>query len=178
MSLREQPPMGDQQPLVLPTDTEFDSVYPESVRRLSTFHWTPVAVAARAASMLTEAGSTRILDVGSGAGKFCILGAMVTDAQFVGVERRRNLVEVSETAAARLGVTRATFLHSSFDRIGFEAFDGIYLYNPFFEHITRAFPQIDDSIEFSTATYRYFTQVVCRRSRRAPRSFRITGSEA
>src|SRR3954471_8285376 len=86
----------------LPSDVEFDDVYDPEIRALSPQHWTPVQVAARAATLLTQAGATRILDVGSGAGKFCIAGALSTDAHFTGVERRGRLVETARRAATRL----------------------------------------------------------------------------
>jgi SAM-dependent methyltransferase len=144
----------------LSSDEDFDQLYPLDIRRLSAVHWTPVSVAARAATLLARAGATRILDVGSGVGKFCLVGATVTNARFVGVERRRRLVEIAGWAAARLGVGQVTFVHSNIDRFPFEGFDGIYLYNPFFEQIGRLLPHIDDSVEFSLANYRHLTGLV------------------
>src|SRR5262245_2791350 len=90
----------------LGSDGSFDSVYDEEIRALSEEHWTPVAVAARAARILTFAGATRILDVGSGVGKFCIVGALCTAARFVGVERRHRLVSIARRAAAEMGAVR------------------------------------------------------------------------
>jgi predicted RNA methylase len=146
--------------LPLPSDAEFDRVYPESIQRLSALHWTPVSVAARAAAILVRAGSTRILDVGSGAGKFCIVGAQVTSARFVGLERRQHLVDIAGGAAMKLGVSRATFVHASVEQFRFEGFDGVYLYNPFFEQISPYIPQIDASVEHSARLYRVFTEAV------------------
>jgi predicted RNA methylase len=144
----------------LPSDEDFDRVYPEKIRRLSAQHWTPVAVAARAASILAQAGATRILDVGSGVGKFCLVGAMATDARFVGVERRQHLVETAGAAAIRLGISRVTFVHASVDQFRFDGFDGVYLYNPFFEQISRYLPQVDASVEHSARLFKFFTEVV------------------
>src|SRR4029077_8901586 len=64
------------------SDDEFDSAYDKQIRELSEQHWTPLWVAARVAHLLTRSGATRVLDVGSGAGKFCIVGALSTDAEF------------------------------------------------------------------------------------------------
>jgi cyclopropane fatty-acyl-phospholipid synthase-like methyltransferase len=133
-------------------DDAFDAVYDRRIRGLSLRHWTPVAVAARAAAMLVEAGATRILDVGSGVGKFCLVGAMRTDAEFVGVELREDLVHVARQAAKTLGVSRATFVHADVADFPFAGFDGVFLYNPFFEHVTRLRP-IDKTVERSRATY-------------------------
>jgi hypothetical protein len=159
MSAHRKPaPLRDVAPL--PSDEDFDLVFPEWIRRLSALHWTPVSVAARAAAILVQAGATRILDVGSGVGKFCIVGAMVTPAQFVGVERRQHLVDIAGATATKLGVSRATFVHASVDQFRFEGFDGVYLYNPFFEQISRFIPQVDASVEQSAKLYRLFTEVV------------------
>jgi predicted RNA methylase len=146
--------------LPLPSDAEFDRVYPEKIRQLSPLHWTPVTVAARAAALLAQAGATRILDVGSGVGKFCLVGAMVTSARFVGVERRKHLVDIAGGAATKLGISRVTFVHASIDQFRFEGFDGVYLYNPFFEQISRFLPQVDSSVEHSAKMYKFFTNAV------------------
>jgi predicted RNA methylase len=143
-------------PGILSSDVEFDSVYDGQIRDLSEQHWTPVLVAARAAHLLTCAGATRILDVGSGAGKFCIVGALSTQAAFVGVERRGYLVDVGRQTALRLGADRATFVHASADSFSFEGFNGVYLYNPFYEQISRFLVQIDSAIERSRDVFRHF----------------------
>jgi SAM-dependent methyltransferase len=140
------------------SDLEFDAVYNERIRKLSAQHWTPVRVAVRAARLLTQAGASRILDVGSGVGKFCIVGALTTDAHFVGAERREDLVDIARRAASRLGVSRATFVRENIDAFSFEGFDGIYLYNPFFEQVSKFLVQIDRGLERSEAAFRYFAR--------------------
>jgi len=145
-------------PQILSSDVEFDRAYDKQIRELSQQHWTPVRVAARVADLLTRAGATRILDVGSGAGKFCIVGALSTDAEFVGVERRGYLVDIAKQTALRFGADRATFVHASADNFSFEGFDGVYLYNPFYEQISRFLVQIDSGIERSPLMYRHFVR--------------------
>jgi predicted RNA methylase len=128
-------------------------MYERRIRGLSNGHWTPIAVATRAATLLAEAGATRILDVGSGVGKFCLVGAACTNATFVGVECRADLVQVAREAAEKLGETRASFIHADAADFSFEGFDGVYLYNPFFEHVSRGLRLIDKTVERSKATY-------------------------
>jgi SAM-dependent methyltransferase len=140
----------------LSSDSAFDGAYDRRIRELSEQHWTPVRVAARAAYLLTKAGATRILDVGSGVGKFCIVGALTTQAQFVGVERREHLVAIARQTATRFNAERATFVHAAADTFSFEGFNGIYLYNPFYEQISKLMIQIDEGIERSSDTYRQF----------------------
>jgi hypothetical protein len=145
-------------PEILASDVAFDRAYDPQIRELSEQHWTPVRVATRAAHLLTRAGATRILDVGSGAGKFCIVGALSTDAEFVGVERRSYLVDVAKQTALRFGADRATFVHESADRFSFVGFNGVYLYNPFYELISRYLVQIDHGIERSPLVHRHFVR--------------------
>jgi SAM-dependent methyltransferase len=135
------------------SDAEFDDAYPASVRALSTSFWTPIPVAARAAALLVQDTSTRVLDVGSGAGKFCIVGAAITGAKFVGVEHRGHLIDTARAAAAHVGVTSAAFVHGTFDTIDVTAFDAIYVFNPFEENVWPRCGQIDDSVPLSRGRY-------------------------
>ena len=72
-------------------DEKFDLIYPAQIRQLSALHWTPVAVAAEAAKFLVTAPETRVLDIGCGPGKFCLVAASLTDGHFSGVEQRNDL---------------------------------------------------------------------------------------
>ena len=157
----------------LSSDLEFDAAYDDKIRDLSEQHWTPVRVAARAAQLLTHAGATRILDVGSGVGKFCIVGALSTDAHFVGVEWRRNLVEIARRTALGFGAVRATFVHASVDTFAFDGFDGIYLYNPFYEQISNFLIQIDNEIDRSPPAYRRFVRGTMTKLAEAPRPMAV-----
>ena len=115
------------------SDDAFDRVFPEPVRTFSSVHWTQVAVILRALRMLGANENTRILDVGSGAGKFCVVGGLVSRARFVGVEQRQPLVDVARALAAEYGVANATFVQGAAERLDWSGYDAIYLYNPFGE---------------------------------------------
>jgi SAM-dependent methyltransferase len=132
-----------------PSDEQFDQVYDDWWRWISPHYWTPVAVARQAAQLLIEGGCKHILDIGSGVGKFCIVGALATGARFVGVEQRPKLVETARTAAARLGAKRVAFVAGDFAEVDFSGFDGFYLFNPFEELIAGGVLPIDDSIDIS-----------------------------
>jgi ubiquinone/menaquinone biosynthesis C-methylase UbiE len=56
-------------------DEEFDAVYPDFIRDLSAIHFTPVNVTKAATRFLVRKANAKVLDVGSGAGKFCLIGA-------------------------------------------------------------------------------------------------------
>jgi SAM-dependent methyltransferase len=110
-------------------------------------------VARRAAALLADGGSPRILDVGSGVGKFCIAGALTTEASFVGVEQRGDLVEAARDAASRCGAQRASFVHGDVFDVDFAEFDGLYLFNPFLELIEPLQFPIDDAVPMSPARH-------------------------
>jgi SAM-dependent methyltransferase len=133
----------------LPSDEEFDQIYSEWHRWLSRSYWTPMEVALRAVELLATNASTRVLDVGSGVGKFCIVGALTSPAEFVGVEHRPQLVAAAQSAAARLGADRARFIAGDFSTLDFSGFDAYYLFNPFEEFGNGAMVRIDGTTERS-----------------------------
>lgn len=113
-------------------DQAFDRLLPGHLRDLSPRHWTPVEVAIRAAALLDPTRATRILDVGSGAGKLCVVGAMSGMGQWCGVEQHEPLVHTARMLASTLGVAeRASFMHGDALAADWDAFDVVYLYNPF-----------------------------------------------
>jgi SAM-dependent methyltransferase len=141
------------------TDESFDEVYPPWARELSRIHWTPIAVARRAARLLVAHEGARILDVGSGAGKFCIVGAAITKGYFVGIEQRDNLVRVARRAARRHGAVGCQFVHGNAVQLDWRPFDGFYLYNPFAEH-RPSYRPIDTTIEIAPRHYDNYVSFV------------------
>lgn len=118
---------------LVPDDT-FDEVYPEPVRGVSSVHWTPVRVAARVVELLRLRRGERVLDVGAGVGKFCVVAAAMSEARVRGVERQPPLAVVACEAARRYGV-EVDFVEGSFTDEEPQAFDAAYLFNPFVEAI-------------------------------------------
>ena len=133
-------------------DRLFDDVYPLHIRRASSIHWTPVEVAVRAAKLLAIEPGARILDIGSGVGKFCIVAAAAVDARVHGIEHRPHLVAIAERAAARVGV-EVTFRTRTFAPEDAEGVDGIYLFNPFAENVCSSADSIDVTVERSFARF-------------------------
>jgi hypothetical protein len=117
---------------LLPTDARFDRLFGERLARLSPLHFTPVAVAARAAAWLAGGGATEVADLGAGAGKFCLVGAAVTGAAFTGLEARRELVRIARDAARRLGVG-ARFVEADVLEAPLARYQAFYVCNPFAE---------------------------------------------
>lgn len=141
------------------SDEEFDRIYPERIRRLSSLHWTPVAVAAEAARLLVATPGTRVLDVGCGPGKFCLVGASLTAGHFTGVEQRHDLVEAARRAASRLKLTNVRILHGNVTDFTFAGYDAFYLYNPFEENMADGH-RIDARIKLSPVLFKEYNNYV------------------
>ena len=75
-----------------PNDRSFDRFLPEPFRLVSPEYWTPLAVAKRAADWLEDLGIRTVVDIGSGAGKFCVAGALFGKCRFIGLEQYSSLV--------------------------------------------------------------------------------------
>ena len=116
-------------------DVDFDDMLPAWARKASQVHWTPVAVASRAAELLVRTDRSRILDIGSGVGKFCHVAAARAGGSYLGVEQREELVAVARSMSERLHLTRTAFVQGDAFDIDWNVFDGIYLFNPFLENI-------------------------------------------
>lgn len=140
-------------------DERFDALLPPWARELSRHHWTPVAVAKRAAELLAVRHGMRVLDVGAGVGKFCLVGASTTGGIFVGVEQRARLVEVARAIAQRCGVDRCSFVHGNMLDFEWSGFDGLYLFNPFAEQLPASAP-IDEAVPRSARRYRRYVRFV------------------
>ncbi len=139
------------------TDDDFDAIYSSQVKKISEFHFTPVEVAKTAAQFLVNRPSTKVLDVGSSAGKFCMVGAACTDGVFTGVEQRQSLFEVSDLLSKEYNLENTRFLHSNITEIEFCDFDAVYYFNAFYENVFPKDP-IDHSIELDKMLYEIYNQ--------------------
>jgi SAM-dependent methyltransferase len=142
------------------TDDEFDAIFPERIRELAKTHWTPVAIAKLAADYLVEAPGTRVLDIGSGVGKFCVIGAAQTNGHFTGVEQRQELVNVARGVAAACWLPNVAFLNKNMMSIEFGDYDAFYFFNSFEEHVDVTI-KIDDTQMLSPELYHSYSTYVC-----------------
>ena len=142
---------------ILQGDAAFDWLYPEHIEAKSRKHWSPLSVVRQAAQYLAEP-DTRVLDIGSGVGKFCLAAAhYYPDTFFYGVEQRHELVLYAEETKNYLQLPNAHFIFANMTQINFDEFDHFYFYNAFYENVDNEDP-IDDSIETSYSLYQYYTQ--------------------
>ncbi len=153
-------------------DRDFDEVYPKWARSHSKIHWTPVEVAMRAAGFLAEDAGARVLDVGSGVGKFCLVGALTSHGVFTGVELRPQLAALSTEVARRYSVKRCEFIAGDAFDLDWSAFSGFYLYNPFAEHLPDC-PVIDDEISRTPDRFHRYVAELERRMDAMPLGARI-----
>lgn len=132
------------------SDAQLDALLPRPVRRVSSVYWTPVRVARRAAQIFDDLGVSRVLDVGSGPGKFCIVaGARAPRISFVGIEHRPHLVAAAQSLAASVGATNVTFVHGDATCLPWAGFDGFYVFNSFAENGFSFDNQFDQTVELS-----------------------------
>lgn len=115
-------------------DSTFDELFPIPIRGMSRVFWTPVAVARRAAELLVNGPRCRVLDVGSGAGKFCVVAGLSTPSQIFGVEQDETLVACACDVAAIVGAKNVSFLHCPFHLLNPQEYDAFYFFNPFEEN--------------------------------------------
>jgi SAM-dependent methyltransferase len=134
-------------------DSRFDQIYPESICRVSGNHWTPVDVARRAAELLDRGPETRVLDVGSGAGKFCFVAALTSPGHFTGVEQRPHLVAMTREIADHYAIPRIKFIQAQIEEIDWNDYTGLYLYNPFIENLYPPDERIDDQVLYDQRRY-------------------------
>ncbi|MEO6848467.1 MAG: methyltransferase domain-containing protein [Chthoniobacterales bacterium] len=153
-------------------DDLFEQIYPQEIRELSAIHWTPLTIARRAARLLVTRPGMRVLDIGCGVGKFCILGALTTRGHFTGVEQRKHLVDFACTAIQILKVPNARILHGNITETEFAEFDAFYLFNPFEENLFEA-GKIDASVSLSLALYKQYVRYVAEQLALAPIGTRL-----
>jgi SAM-dependent methyltransferase len=149
------------------TDAFFDRLFSPKIRALSGRHWTSCEIALRAAGLLVEKESDRILDIGSGAGKFCVLGALSTKAHFVGMEIRAPLIQAAIRLREEFDLEkRIDFIEGDATALDWSGFTGFYMFNPFYEHIASSV-RMEPALEFGMTRFEQYVRGVQKRLREA-----------
>lgn len=159
----------------LPSDLAFDDCMCLETRKHTSTHFTPVAVAVEAAQFLCSGGIAmpRILDVGSGNGKFCLVaGAMFEQGHFTGVEQRIGLCEAADQLLEFSELNNVGFLCGNIMNVKFADFHGVYLYNPFYEHL-QPFSAMDDAIDLDADYYEIYCGYVRKQLQGMPVGTRV-----
>lgn len=162
-----------QQNAYLQTDEAFDELYSYRIQALSRVHWTPLRVVRLAADFLTSGPPAKILDIGSGSGKFCLAGACYAPRHFFyGVEQRASICKQARIAQKKIGVSNVSFIHDNFTRIDLRKFDHFYFFNSFYENLHDE-DRIDNKIDYSEALYRYYVRYLHHGLQQMPKGTRV-----
>ena len=155
------------------SDDDFDNLYPISMQDLTCRHWTRLHVAKKAACFLAAESNVRILDIGSGIGKFCLSAAYYKpNAFYYGVEQRGYLINHAENAKEILGLENVSFIHGNFTQLDFTNYDHFYFYNAFYENLAYT-DKIDDSIDYSGELYNYYNRYLYKQLEKMPPATRL-----
>lgn len=153
-------------------DHLFNTIYPLRIKKLSERHWTSVEVAKLAADYLVDKPNCKVLDIGSGAGKFCFIGASSTKGRFYGVEQREGLVKLSQRIAKTHNINNVEFIHSNITEISFSDYNSFYFYNPFYENIDNSL-LIDNKIIIGEELYFAYSEYVENQLKKTPIGTRL-----
>src|ERR1700712_711771 len=155
------------------SEAQFNQVYPKPIQALGNRHWTPLSIARKAAMFLGLGKNVRILDIGSGAGKFALAAGYYTPkAIYTGVEQRKYLVEQAETVKEIIGLPNVSFIHANFTQVDFRNYDNFYFYNSFFENLAGR-DKIDESIDYSAELYDYYNRYLFKKLAQTPAGTRL-----
>jgi SAM-dependent methyltransferase len=145
-------------------DELFDRNLPSHLKRLSQVHWTPAVVAEQVALYLEKLPpTTRLIDIGSGVGKFCVLLALQAQVQISGIENRPELYKISEQIKNANALSHVHFIRGDMLDLIWDSYDVFYLYNPFQEHVLRSDEDKFDRLhQFDRSRYATYTSEVFR----------------
>jgi SAM-dependent methyltransferase len=155
------------------TDTQLHALYPEPIQLLACRHWTPLHITQMVVEFLATHPGVKVLDIGSGAGKFCLAGAYYKPyASFFGVEQRKHLVVHAETAREELGLQNVHFIHSNITQLDFKQYDHFYFFNSFYENLMTT-DRIDDAVTHSPHLFSYYHRELYKKLEQMPEGTRI-----
>jgi SAM-dependent methyltransferase len=155
------------------TDSQLHTLYPEPIQLLANRHWTPLKIARMVAPFLATHPGVKVLDIGSGVGKFCLAGAYYKPyASFFGVEQRKNLVVHAEKARDVLGLQNVHFIHRNITQLDFKQYNHFYFFNSFYENLLDK-DKIDNSITYSTHLYNYYNRLLYKKLDEMPEGTRV-----
>ncbi|MEO8719704.1 MAG: methyltransferase domain-containing protein [Ginsengibacter sp.] len=140
------------------SDLVFNSLFPEHIKEVAEKHWTPIPVVEKAAAFLAASPNVKVLDIGSGSGKFCLVAAHKHPlTSFYGVEQRSDLVSLSNELAIELQLKNVFFICDNITNIDIENYDNFYFYNSFYENIIGT-QKIDFNVKYSEQLYDYYNR--------------------
>lgn len=138
------------------SDYNFNHLYPLYIQALAQRHWTPLRVVKKASNFLSVAPGVKILDIGSGAGKFCIGGAYYNPQSFFyGIEQRSDLVRYATIAMEMTGLPNVSYMLGNLMQLDLTKYDHFYFFNSFYENLPGTY-KIDDKFTYSRYLYNQY----------------------
>jgi SAM-dependent methyltransferase len=154
------------------SDDDFNSIYPDKIKQIARKHWTSVSVAKQSSEFLAERPGTRVLDIGSGAGKFCMIGAVNTRGHFTGIEQRLELVKLSNRLSSDYDIHNIKFVHANITAVRFSEYDSFYFFNSFYENLDVV-NKIDNTVRFGIHLYHLYSMYLFEQLARLPLGTRV-----
>jgi len=168
----ENPVFADQEALFY-SDEKFDNLFSSGSKLLSSRHWTPLAVARKAAKFLATHPGAKVLDIGSGVGKFCLAaGQLHRNINWFGIEQRTHLVAEAKTVKRQLELPHVTFITGNFTQLNLASFNNFYFFNSFYENLSED-AVIDETVEVSRQLFHYYHNYLYRQFSLLPSGTRL-----
>ena len=138
-----------------PPDYVFDGFLPLELRLVSSRYWTPLSVVLLVSRWIAHFKIETVVDIGSGAGKFCVAAALAGPGRFTGLEQRPRLVSAARELARRFEVEdRVRFIDGSLGNGTVPTAEAYYLYNPFGENLFTPAGRLDEDVELGRDRFR------------------------
>ena len=142
-------------------DTEFDRVFPAYYQLQSSIHWSSILVAYQIAEWIELFNKNKLVDIGCGVGKLCLLLGILTKYEIFGIEQRLKLVLVAKQIIEKNKFENISITQMNMLDLDWEDFDIYYLYNPFQEHlINSGISILERDLDFDRKFYAQYTSEV------------------
>ncbi len=116
--------------------------------------------------------ATKVLDIGAGAGKFCMIGSASTSGNFTGVEYRKSLYDLAIEIKKKYKLRNSSFLNKNIVNIDFKKFEAFYFFNSFYENVAP-FERVTTEKEPSDNLYYEYSSYVKQELERMPIGTRL-----
>ena len=159
----------------IPTDEVFDLIYPNTLKETIEFHFTPIEVVLMAARFLSTTPDSSVMDIGSGAGKFCLIAASAYPARYTGIEIRSNMVALANQIKSDYFIpefSTAHFIQSNIVEVDFKPYQSFYHFNAFYEHKDPS-GIIDTSIALDKTLYKKYSEYVKSQLAKKPKGTKL-----
>ena len=131
-------------------EKQFLDLLPEYLKDLDDDYWSDFSQIEQSCKWLKNCSN--VLDIGSGVGKFCIIGTQLLSSNFFGIEKNRQLHSKANVVLSHLSNHRVKFILGDLFELPLSNYDGLYIYNPFVENISLG-KKIDNSIAYDEELY-------------------------